>query len=52
MRLALYEFLAAPAHLWLWLVAYLCGGRFSCGRVKDDESSTDREAQQEDQCPK
>ena len=30
-RLRIYEFLATPAHIWLWLVARLVGGRFECG---------------------
>ena len=30
-RLRLYEFLAAPAHAWLWCVARLLGGTFECG---------------------
>lgn len=32
-RVRLYEFLAAPAHIWLWLCARICGGRFECGPV-------------------
>ncbi|KKK84300.1 hypothetical protein LCGC14_2784720, partial [marine sediment metagenome] len=28
-RLKLYEFLATPAHLWLWVVARICGGSFT-----------------------
>lgn len=37
MRLKIYEFLAAPAHVWLWIVARLVGGRFECGPVKEEE---------------
>lgn len=36
-RLKLYEFLATPAHAWLWLVARICGGRFTCGPANDDD---------------
>ncbi len=36
-RLRVYEFLAAPAHGWLWLCARLIGGRFSCGPTAEDE---------------
>lgn len=36
-RLRIYEFLATPAHIWLWLVARLVGGRFECGPVVGDE---------------
>jgi hypothetical protein len=35
-RVRLYEFLGAPAHLWLWLCARICGGQFSCGRVSSE----------------
>ena len=34
-RLRIYEFLATPAHIWLWIVARLVGGRFECGAVHD-----------------
>lgn len=40
-RLSVYEFLAAPAHLWLWLCARLVGGTFECGPVTEDEAETD-----------
>ena len=33
----LYEFLAAPAHIWLWVCAKICGGTFTCGRVEEDD---------------
>ena len=31
-RFKLYEFLAAPAHIWLWLCARVCGMRFELSR--------------------
>ena len=31
MNLKIYEFLAYPAHLWLMIVARLCGGSFEHG---------------------
>ena len=37
MKLRLYEFLAFPAHVWLWVAARLSGGRFTCGPVDDDD---------------
>ncbi|KKL07270.1 hypothetical protein LCGC14_1543480, partial [marine sediment metagenome] len=37
----LYEFLATPAHLWLWVVARICGGSFTYGPVSDDEAEPD-----------
>ena len=36
-RLRIYEFLATPAHIWLWLVARLVGARFECGPVSDPD---------------
>lgn len=35
LRLRIYEFLATPAHIWLWACARLVGGRFECGPVSD-----------------
>ena len=32
-----YELLTVPAHLWLWVAGRLCGGRFTCGPVDDDQ---------------
>ena len=29
-KLFIYEFLAAPAHMWLWVVGRLFGMRFEC----------------------
>ena len=29
LRVRMYEFLATPAHIWLWLVARLVGGQFT-----------------------
>jgi hypothetical protein len=34
-KLILYEFLACPAHLWLTILAWLMGGRFTCGPTDD-----------------
>ena len=36
-RMRIFEFLALPAHVWLWLVARLVGGRFECGPIEEDE---------------
>lgn len=41
LRLRIYELLATPAHLWLWVCARLVGGRFECGPVDDDEAAFD-----------
>lgn len=35
-RLQLYEFLATPAHIWLWCCAKICGGDFECGPVDSE----------------
>ena len=35
-RLRIYEFLATPAHIWLWCCARICGGHFECGPVVND----------------
>ena len=35
-QLRIFEFLAIPAHLWLWICAQLVGLRFECGPVDDD----------------
>ncbi len=35
-RLALYEFLAFPAHCRLHVAAWLAGGKFECGPVEDE----------------
>ena len=40
-RLALYEFLATPGHLWLWCCARVCGGRFECGPVDHPDDPLD-----------
>ncbi len=34
-RVRLYEFLALPAHLWLWCCGRLFGWRFEWGPVDD-----------------
>lgn len=33
---SMFEILAGPAHLWLWIVARLCGGSFEHGPVDDE----------------
>ena len=38
-KLRIYEFLATPAHIWLWLCARLVGGKFKCGPVADPNDS-------------
>ena len=43
LRLAIYEFLATPAHLWLWCCAWVCGGKFECGPVHDAEKPSNWE---------
>lgn len=40
-RLKIYEFLATPAHLWLWICARLVGAQFSCGPVEHQDYSLD-----------
>ncbi len=43
-KIRIYEFLATPAHAWLWLCARLVGWRFECGPV-DDSGEFDRQDQ-------
>ena len=40
-RLKIFEFLATPAHVWLWLVAKVCGWDFNYGFYYDDEDDDD-----------
>lgn len=40
-RLRIYEFLATPAHLWLWVCAKLVGGEFKCAPVHDPDEALD-----------
>jgi len=40
-RTTLYEFIAFPAHCWLYVTAWLCGGKFTCGPVTDDDDNND-----------
>ena len=42
-RLRIYEFLATPAHAWLWLCAKIIGGSFECGPVVDPDDPIERE---------
>ena len=37
LRLQIFEFLATPAHVWLWCVATLVGLEFCHGPVEDEE---------------
>jgi len=37
MQIKIFEFLAVPAHAWLWLVAAICGMRFQCGAAPEDD---------------
>ncbi len=37
-RTAIFEFLAAPAHAWIWVCAKIVGWEFTCGPVDDTES--------------
>ena len=48
MNLKLYEFLACPAHLWLMIVARLCGGSFEHGPA-DEQGNFIRNAGAEDE---
>ncbi len=41
LRLRVYEFIATPAHAWLWLCGRVLGMRFECGPVADDEAALD-----------
>ena len=36
----MFEIIAGPAHVWLWICAWLCGGTFSHGsgdKLDEDE---------------
>ena len=37
LRLKIFEFLAMPAHIWLWVCAKLVGMTFTCGPVDEEE---------------
>lgn len=37
MRVRIFEFLATPAHLWLWVCARIVGWSFTCGPVDEDD---------------
>lgn len=41
-KVYIYEFIATPAHLWLWLCAKIVGWEFSCGPVEEFEDETDK----------
>jgi len=41
LRMAIYEFIAFPAHIWLWICARLVGWEFECGPVYDENDSSD-----------
>lgn len=36
-KLGLFEFLAAPAHAWIWVCSWLVGWTFEFGPVEDIE---------------
>lgn len=44
-RLKIYEIIATPAHLWLWLCAKLVGGTFECGPTDEDGNLINKEPQ-------
>ena len=33
----MFEILAGPAHVWLWICATLCGGTFEHGPVDEED---------------
>ncbi len=37
LKLRVFEFLIAPANLWMYFVAFLCGYTFHCGPVFDED---------------
>ena len=39
----MFEILAGPAHVWLWICAKLCGGTFECGPGDDIDDLTSQE---------
>jgi len=41
LRLRIFEFLAFPAHCWLWVVAKICGMSFECGPVDGPDGEID-----------
>lgn len=41
-RMSLFEFLAAPGHLWIWVCAKLCGGTLEFGPIEDVEDDGER----------
>ena len=45
-RLRVYQFLALPAHAWLWVSARLCGMRFECGPVSDPADPLEVESEE------
>lgn len=42
-RMRIFEFIAAPAHGWIWICAKLCGGTFHFGPVEDVEEEEDED---------
>lgn len=36
-QLIFYEFIATPAHLWLWVCAKMVGAEFECGPVDEED---------------
>ena len=35
----MFEFLAAPGHLWIWISARLCGGTFTYSHIVEEDDS-------------
>ena len=40
-RLKIFEFLATPAHIWLWVCAKLCGWDFEYWAEDEDDENED-----------
>ena len=47
LRLRAYEFLATPAHIWLWCVAKLCGMKFEFYSEGEEEYLSDESSKQD-----
>lgn len=42
-KMHIFEFIATPAHLWLWVCAKIVGWTFVCGPVEDFEDEQNKE---------
>ena len=42
-RLRIFQLIAFPGHVWVWIAARLCGMDFSCEPVRGDEEDTGEE---------